>query len=113
MTFYKRSGLEASVLCNRRRVSNKLQGRLLRSFTVLSILFVDYLVGDFDVESKDDDNKHVVKDTDSSHDDVDDLECRVPDDCKIHVCIHVYRRYDLVRRRGQGGCGEVVPRIAC
>jgi len=38
-----------------------------------------YLFGDFDEQGEHDDDKQVVKDADSSDDDVDDLECKVTD----------------------------------
>ena len=40
---------------------------------------VQYLVGDFDEEDENEDDKQVVEDADSSDDDVDDLECKVTD----------------------------------
>ena len=36
-----------------------------------------YLVSDFDKQDEDDEDKQVVKDTDCSDNDVDDLECKV------------------------------------
>jgi len=42
-----------------------------------------YLVSDFDEQDEDDNNEQVVKDADSSDDDVDDFECEVADVGKI------------------------------
>jgi len=38
-----------------------------------------YLVSDLDEQNDDDQNEQVVKDTNCSDDDVDDLECKVTD----------------------------------
>ena len=38
---------------------------------------MQYLLSDLDEQDEDDDNEQVVKDADSSDDDVDDLECKV------------------------------------
>ena len=48
---------------------------------VLRIL--QYLLSDLDVQDEDDDNEQVVKNADSSDDDVDDLECKVTDVAQI------------------------------
>ena len=42
-----------------------------------------YLVSDFDEQDEDDNDEQVVKDADSSDDDVDDFECEVTDVGKI------------------------------
>ena len=42
-------------------------------------ILLQYLLGDLDKEDEDDKNEQVVKDADSSDDDVDDLECKVTD----------------------------------
>jgi len=44
---------------------------------------VQYLVSNFDEQDEDDNNEQVVKDTNSSNDDVDDFECEVADVGKI------------------------------
>ena len=48
-----------------------------------------YLASNFDEQRKYDDNEQVVKDANSSDDDVDDLECEVTDGGQIqrHVVI--------------------------
>ena len=60
-----------------------------------------YLVSNFDEQEEHDDDKQVVKDADSSNDDVDDLESKVTDVGKIQ------RPRVIFRRR----CRYVVPEI--
>jgi len=62
-----------------------------------------YLVGDLDEQGKDDDDEQVVKNANSSYDDVDDLECKVTD-------VRLIRLQSIIfRRRGRR---EVVPDIS-
>jgi len=58
-----------------------------------------YLVSDFDEQDEDDNDEQVVKDADSSDDDVDDFECEVTDVGKIQRQIVFFWR----------GCCDVVP----
>jgi len=51
-----------------------------------------YLVGDLDEQGKDDDDEQVVKNANSSHDDVDDLECNVTDVHQIQLQSIIFRR---------------------
>ena len=60
-----------------------------------------YLVSNFDEQGENNDDEQVVKDADSSNDDVDDLECKVTDVGKIQ------RKFIIFRR----GCRDVVPDI--
>jgi len=46
-----------------------------------------YLVSDLDEQSKHNDDEQVVKDADSSRDDVDDLECEVTDVPQIQLLV--------------------------
>jgi len=59
-----------------------------------------YLVGDFDEHGEDDDHEQVVDDSDSSDDDVADLECEIADVCQVQIQFVVFRR----------GRRDVVPR---
>ena len=62
-----------------------------------------YLVSNLDEQGKNDDDEQVVKNANSSHDDVDDLECKVTD---VHqILLHII----IFRRRGRR---EVVPDIS-
>jgi len=45
--------------------------------------FVQHVVSDLDEQDKDDENEQIVKDSDSSNDDVDDLESKVTDVCQV------------------------------
>ena len=44
---------------------------------------LQYLLSDLDVQDEDDDKEQLVKNADSSDDDVDDLECKVTDVAQI------------------------------
>ena len=61
------------------------------------------LVSNLDEQGKDDDDEQVVKNANSSHDDVDDLECKVTDVHQIQL------QRIIFRRRGRR---EVVPDIS-
>ena len=62
----------------------------------------EYLVGDFDEQGEDDDNKQVVKYADSSNEDEDHFECNITD------VNNVLRQIIICCRR----CRQVVPNIA-
>jgi len=49
-----------------------------------------YLVSDLDEQSKHEDDKQVVKDADSSNDDVDDFECEVTDGGQIQLLVVIF-----------------------
>jgi len=51
-----------------------------------------YLVSDLDKQGKNDDDEQVVKNANSSHDDVDNLECKVTDVHQIQLHIIIFRR---------------------
>jgi len=60
---------------------------------------VRYLVSDVDKQSKRDDDEQVIKDANSSNDDINDLECKFS---------NAIRRWIIILRRGGR---QVVPRI--
>ena len=57
-----------------------------------------YLVSDLDEQGKHEDDKQVVKDADSSNDDVDDFECEVTDGGQIQLQVIIFGR----------GCRDVI-----
>ena len=63
---------------------------------------VRYLVSDLDKQDEDDEDKQVVKDADSSDDDVDDLESKV---MTLSARSRMLARYDV---RSSNGDGDVV-----
>ena len=67
------------------------------------ILSNAYLVGDFDEQGEDDDNKQVVKYAENSNEDVADFESNVTDVSNISCQIIICRRV----------CRQIVPDINC
>jgi len=59
----------------------------LRSYVIIRPI---YLVGDLDEQDKDEENKQVVKDTDCSDDDVDDLDVT---NLLKHICTALFPNY--------------------
>ena len=60
-----------------------------------------YLVGDLDEQDKDDEYEQVVKDADSSDDDVDDFKCEIADVGQIQRQVVIFPR----------GCRDVIPDV--
>jgi len=76
------------------------RGTAEKLFRIIRI--VKYLVSNFDEQGKCDDDEQIVKNANSSHDDIDDLECQVTDVAKILPQIFIFREVvpDISRQRG-------------